>query len=906
MEKLKENESKAIYIIFIILGAVCIFLYWNFLSFSKLYVYTDSGADTINSYWPMLSNLMYTLKQGELPFWSFNMGMGMDMYTSNIFIGDPLNYLLLFINVDNFAYGFGYLAIIKILISAVIFYKLILRFNISFFSSIIGTILFGLNGYMILWGQHYQFASVMIYFPLLILSFERLLVNNYKKMFIFSVFLIAIFSYYFLFIMSIFLLIYATLRYLTLSNKTWKGYFVLAFKTILYYLIGIMLGGFILIPTIKYVLLSPRVNGGTLPSIFDSLTYYLSAYFRLFSNNTLGIGSEFLGVIFYYDAPILYSSIACLLLVPQFLSLYPKKYSVPVIILYGIIIIFLVFPFFSAMLNAFSKVYYRWTFVIVFFNIFFSVFAFDKIIEKGRLNIKLLYSSFIVLLLLGLLAYNFSINIMKWNLSGTPNYFIIISLLFLLVYTILLSFVNKTQKLAYIKFSFAILLIAELLINSYSTINNRPTVGSNSIQNNQGYFDWTKRVIENIKVNDNSFYRIKKAYSSVHLNDALIQQYNGFNSYNSLNSPSYINFLQKMDINLGMGTLLINGLNNRLYLENLFSQKYYLTKDDNTTIPFGYRFKKRIHDIQVYENEYWLPLGITYDNFVTTEEFMKLNNFQRDLVMLRGAVIEPNNVLSKNMVHLDRRNIQQTQTTEKKLQTALKGSSNLKVYENKFPKLLNIEATNTDPNIIMSLKQSHSGFFRIKFDVSSNQSTEGQIFWSKTTQFNEASSKKFNLKPGDKTYAIDLGFIPNISNIRLDISNSPGNYTIKSFSVYKKDIDPNYTDYINVLKKDSMKVETLTNNRIIGNINLNKNKLLFLSIPYDEGWNIKIDGTASQLFKVNLGFIGIEVPAGSHKIEMSYVPPGLYTGVIISCFGLMILIGLVSFSFIKRFRVQTS
>lgn len=882
--------------IFAVLGVLCLFMYWNFLSLNKLYVYVDSGADTINSYWPMLSHLMYTLKSGELPFWSFNMGMGMDMYTSNIFIGDVINYLLIFVPNEDIAYAFGYIAVFKIMLSSFIFYKLIVRFNISFFSVLIGTILFGLNGYMILWGQHYQFANVMIYFPLLILSFERLIINKQQKLFVFTVFLIAIYSYYFLFIMTIFLFIYASLRYLTFEKKNWEGYIRLVFKAVGNYIIGIMIAGFILIPTVVYVLSSPRINGSVSPTMFDSISYYVTSYFRLFSNNTVGIGSDFLGVIFYYDAPIFYSSILCLLLIPQFFVTYSKKYTISVIILYVILIVFAIFPFFSIMLNAFSKLYYRWTFVIVFFNILFSVFALDRIIKNKLLNLKLLLLTSSTFIVLGILAYIVSIRTLNWSMEGIPNHFIVLSLVFLILYTVLLGFMKKIDNTFYFKSGILLLLCFELFLNNSPSINDRPTVDADYVQNKQGYFDDTRAAIEDIKQNDSSFYRINKNYDSVHLNDALIQNYNGFDSYNSLNSPSYITFLEYMNISMGMGNLLISGLDNRMYLETLMSQKYLLAKD-NKSIPYGYVFKNNVNDIQVYENKYWLPLGVTYDKFISKEQFLTFNNEQKDVAMLQGAVIDKS---TEKNIKLEPLSLNQINERSTSVKGGLKQSSNLNVSENKFPSFLKITATNNDPNLVIKLEKKYSGFFTLHFTASSEDKSEGQIFWSGDNSFNEADSQKISIQEGTNDYEVNLGYISDISSIRLDIANIPGIYTIQDFKLQYKTIDSEYSKYVSNLKKESMVLEKVSNNSLSGNITIDHAKLLFLSIPYDKGWKVKIDGKEAELINVNLGFMGVELQEGNHKIELKYTPPGLWLGLIISCLGLLFCAVICGYKFYKR------
>lgn len=59
-------------------------------------------------------------------------------------------------------------------------------------------------------------------------------------------------------------------------------------------------------------------------------------------------------------------------------------------------------------------------------------------------------------------------------------------------------------------------------------------------------------------------------------------------------------------------------------------------------------------------------------------------------------------------------------------------------------------------------------------------------------------------------------------------------------------------------------------------------RFVFFSIPYEDGWSAYIDGEKADLDKVNVGFMGLKVPAGSHQIDLRYETPGLHTGILIT------------------------
>ncbi len=71
-------------------------------------------------------------------------------------------------------------------------------------------------------------------------------------------------------------------------------------------------------------------------------------------------------------------------------------------------------------------------------------------------------------------------------------------------------------------------------------------------------------------------------------------------------------------------------------------------------------------------------------------------------------------------------------------------------------------------------------------------------------------------------------------------------------------------------------------NRLSGTVNAKKDGILMMSIPYDEGWSIRVDGETIKDFNSIRYFVSFPLKAGSHDIEMVYYPPKFKPGAIIS------------------------
>ena len=83
-----------------------------------------------------------------------------------------------------------------------------------------------------------------------------------------------------------------------------------------------------------------------------------------------------------------------------------------------------------------------------------------------------------------------------------------------------------------------------------------------------------------------------------------------------------------------------------------------------------------------------------------------------------------------------------------------------------------------------------------------------------------------------------------------------------------------------VLKKNQIKYDKYDDSHLKGTINVDKDQLIFTSIPYDTNWHIYLDGKRVKPIKILNSLIGIEAKEGKHTLEMKYsnnylIIPGL-------------------------------
>ena len=88
-------------------------------------------------------------------------------------------------------------------------------------------------------------------------------------------------------------------------------------------------------------------------------------------------------------------------------------------------------------------------------------------------------------------------------------------------------------------------------------------------------------------------------------------------------------------------------------------------------------------------------------------------------------------------------------------------------------------------------------------------------------------------------------------------------------------------------------VSVVTTDYLSGSVVLDHPGILFLPIPYTDGWTLKVDGSPAAVCQVNGGFIGAELESGTHTVELNFMSPGLKAGILLSGAGLLALIGMI-------------
>lgn len=67
-------------------------------------------------------------------------------------------------------------------------------------------------------------------------------------------------------------------------------------------------------------------------------------------------------------------------------------------------------------------------------------------------------------------------------------------------------------------------------------------------------------------------------------------------------------------------------------------------------------------------------------------------------------------------------------------------------------------------------------------------------------------------------------------------------------------------------------------------------RLVFFSVPFENGWSAEVNGKKADIIKSNVGFMSVEVPKGTSEIHFSYQTPGAKLGAAAAAGGAVLLL----------------
>ena len=359
---------------------------------------------------------------------------------------------------------------------------------------------------------------------------------------------------------------------------------------------------------------------------------------------------------------------------------------------------------------------------------------------------------------------------------------------------------------------------------------------------NSSYVAAASSTIKPIQDEDSTpFYRIDRTTTRVDsaaLNEGLALGYNQLSSYSSANNPQAIALLNSLGYS-SVGEFSTRYAEPVLAVDALLGVKYAIAEQ----APAGYVAMLKPCDTAsaVYENPYALSLGIAASKDI------------------QNSTLEGENPFEK--------------------QNDLYG----KIVDRKVDLYTKIDATKTADNQnskqwSVTVPAGSIGYLYINRDTSAGSYWPIALTIDQRTINNEAWRFDNNIR--QIAYASDA---PSQHTVSIEVAegytdmpqgNEPVFYAL-NLDVFEQIIDE--------LKANEFVLTVFEDGKIEGEYTAEDGGNLLLSVPYDEGWNVTINGTAAKLTPAaDKGMSCLNVQRGANYIVMAYKTPGALAGLAVS------------------------
>ena len=629
--------------LFLFVTFICLCMFMpNILSHRPVVYGTDLQPQQFFFNMEFINMMNGFFKEGTLPFYSWHMFLGTNFFSSQTYytMGDVFVWLSLFLQNINFFDRALIMEIAKFFVSAFTMYGLLKEMKMSKMVRIFGSLCYSFSGWAVFYSGQLMFHTFYCFIPLYLWGIERYLKENRKMLFLFSTALLLITHWYLFYTLSFLTPFYYIYRY-SLVKKDFSCFLKDTVKLIGVYFIGVLIAGAYMIPTVAYMMDSDRA-GLQVEFLFKDPQVYLHLLASMFAPNYQYIyGVNVFETHWHVTREIcLWAGGLTALLVSQIFWVKNKEYRKKTLILYGILVVMAVIPFFDSALHGFGDPSFRWTFFLILLNILTACHLLNEpeLLDLNKLKISswiLFVFCIVIIPITGFISDCWK----DWN-SNFIEQMILFGVcgILLVVYGELLR--KKKMK------SLIILTVIEFSLSGCILYCNKMD------KTDRGTYEFSERVTHVLQSEDNQlnnylnaiapgnyseYYRVyvphEEMYWNYSHNMSVAYQLNGLMTYNSTYSPSVAKLREMNDQASEFNSDMIFNIRSGDLMEFL-NVKYALVYSEDE-LPEGVNWKLIQNDylgnILIYENEDYRPLATTYNEVLTYDEYFDRHMTGKDL-----------------------------------------------------------------------------------------------------------------------------------------------------------------------------------------------------------------------------------------------------------------------------------
>lgn len=788
-------------------------------------------VDFYHQYGPLLNELYDRVKAGESLIYSFNTGGGIPFYRNFMnYLSSPFNIILFLFKKENIVMAYSIIIAIKTIFSAG-FMSIFLKksFKKDGPLLVVFSLLYAFSGYFCAYYWNIMWLDGMVFLPLIILGINKIIDEDDFLLYIISLSVMLFANYFIAYMICIFSVFYFLGLFWYRKNFNFKN---LLKKFLMFFSSSLLAGGlvcFLLLP-LFYSLTSISATGGTFPLNETSFSFNNFLFNHLTGVNRTVFASDVLPLPNVYPGMIT--------LVFTVLLFISKKINIRFKIICFLSLLFFYLSFNQTSLDFIWHAFHvpndlpwRYSFIYTFILITLAYYISTRLQEISLFKICI---SFAVVLLLTLMAS-------KLGFENINDKRVIICVVILMMYfTIIILIKNvKYNKLYYLLIMISMFECIYGININWNINHDIKTFMSDKLP--------YQKLIKDIKKEDNSLYRIEKT-DTLTLNDGAWYDYYSMSTFSSMAYESVAKFQRSF----GQGG---NNINSYYYTD-------YQTPIYNTIFNVKYILGKHI------ENDYYVP--------IKTEENYNLTAYKyfSSIAFAVNHDIKNYN-LSSYMPFLNQSNFVNLSTNinDVFIKVPIKEVSNATLSNTEGEYNYNLTGEKDEITIILDSNSGKNLYLYVGGDKVNSFSVNDE-YYSLTS---------------DEYYVVDVGKQNNECNIKINLSDhNAGMLYLYAYEVN----DDAFMKFYNQINKEKLNVTKYSDTVIEGSITVGKNKTIFTSIAYDEGWSVYVDSKRVKTYKIADSYMGFDISPGKHKIKLVYYPKMMKTGLVLSFISLIVIITL--------------
>lgn len=370
-----------------------------------------------------------------------------------------------------------------------------------------------------------------------------------------------------------------------------------------------------------------------------------------------------------------------------------------------------------------------------------------------------------------------------------------------------------------------------------------------------------QKLINKITKEDQTFYRIN---NSTYLPSSLNRVYNmkeyKSSIYSSTQNKNYQTWVQKeIKNNIFYRNNMMLTLTGNPITEALMSEKYIISKEK---LDQDYHFITKENNLYLYENELALPLIYASNKTLTKKQMKDLNFPERSIATYTKEIPEKNKWEKVNFRPQTIKNLKITQT-----------KSSLKIKAKENAKITLVPETNLEGKIVFIN-------FKNKFNKGCHHEKNDQTITINNIK-NKLTCRDWKYHNQNKTFHYVL-----LSPKKIEITFSKAYYKLGEIEVVaiQKSLLENTKKEITAAKINQKKTK---GDRIKATIEVTKKTQVETSIPYDQGFKVKVDNQEVSYHKSLQNTLAFPIKKGKHQIEITYQAPYKTVGVVLSLIGIL-------------------